>query len=85
MAHALKSAMALAALLTLGIVTGCQKPTTKLTEAEPQPNPESVKTFEGCPWTKVAIKGFSVYAFQCPKDRGGGIHLVGDETLPGFV
>ena len=44
---------------------------------------QSASEFSSCKWTRVAGARFSVSSFACGAEQGG-IHLIADDTLPGF-
>ena len=50
----------------------------------PAPSQAMLDTFRGCTWHEVAGKTLSIWSFACGPDSSS-IHLVADETLPGFA
>lgn len=72
----MKSYFAIAALLAL---TACA---AKPPEA-PKPPQGLADTFKGCTWGEVKGKTLSIWSYACPAEFSH-IHLVADETLPGF-
>jgi hypothetical protein len=71
----MKSCLAIAAILAL---TACAKP-----PEAPKPAQGLADTFKGCTWGEVRGKSLSIWAYACPAEFSH-IHLVADETLPGF-
>ncbi|HVZ30333.1 MAG TPA: hypothetical protein VG839_08060 [Asticcacaulis sp.] len=71
----MKSYLAIAAVLVL---TAC----AKAPEA-PKPQQYMADTFKGCTWGEVRGKTLSIWSYACGPDSSH-IHLVADDTLPGF-
>ncbi len=61
------------------ILVGCQqKPVSP-----PAPTQAAAETFKGCTWQEVTGKTLSIWSYACGP-QSSNIHLVADETLPGF-
>lgn len=72
-----------AALLVLG---GCQRadaPAEADAILRVEPSEAMREAFLGCQWGKVDGATLSVWAYDCPADRGD-VRLVADDKLPGF-
>lgn len=72
------------ALLCLGFaalaVAACSAPPSN----PPAPTQAAADTFKGCAWQEVTGKTLSIWSYACGADSSH-IHLVADETLPGFA
>jgi hypothetical protein len=49
----------------------------------PKPGQAMAETFKGCTWGEVKGKTLSIWSYACGPDASH-IHLVADESLPGF-
>ncbi len=50
----------------------------------PAPTQAAADTFKGCTWQQVGGRTLTIWSYACGPDSNG-IHLVADETLPGFA